>query len=426
MKNLWTLLFLFLLIGTVEGQNSLFGTVVDTDREPLPGAAIELKDQGHGSVSDSDGFYRFANLPDGEYTVIVSYLGYETVQKMVQLNGGKRTQLELILPQDVISIRPIEVTQSWVNEKIPMTYSNVSKEDLEKINLGQDVPYLLRWTPSAVVTSDAGTGIGYTGIRIRGTDPSRINVSINGIPLNDSESQGVFWVDLPDFATSVDQVQIQRGVGTSTNGAGAFGATINMNTTQIKTKPYAMVSGSYGSFNTRKLSIIGGTGLLNNKFTLDGRVSKIDSDGFIDRGSADLLSFYASGAYLGEKESIRLNVFSGHEVTYQAWNGVPIQFTDIDNPTMTTDDTGKDVRAFEIDRNYNPSGTERAGEPHDNEVDDYWQTHYQLLYNRKFNEEWNTDLAFHYTRGKGFFEQYKADENLASFNVNVADDVEAD
>ncbi len=422
MKNLWMLLAMLAWSGMLNAQNNLFGNVTDSQQEPLPGATIELKNLEIGSMSDPDGFFRFANLADGDYTLVVSYLGYETVEKDISLKNGSRQQLDFVLNATTFAILPVVVTGSWVDKNIPMTYSNVSKEELEKLNLGQDVPYLLRWTPSAVVTSDAGTGIGYTGIRIRGTDPSRINVSINGIPLNDSESQGTFWVDLPDFASSTDQVQIQRGVGTSTNGAGAFGATINMSTTQLKTEAYGSISGSIGSFGTRKINLQGGTGLINNKFAFDGRLSKINSDGFIDRGAADLLSFYASGAYLGEKQSLSLHVFSGHEVTYQAWNGVPIQFTDIDNPTLN--DEGK--RAFEIDETFNSAGMEKLEEPHDNEVDDYTQTHYQLLYNRKINDQWNADMAFHYTRGKGFFEQYKRWENLSEFNVNVADTIEGD
>ena len=422
MKNLWMLLVLFAYSSTLGAQNNLFGNITDNNQEPLPGATIELKGLDMGSMSDPDGFFRFSNLADANYTLVVSYLGYETVEQQIELKNYSRKQLDFVLTPTTFSILPIVITGSWVDKNTPMTYSNVSKEELEKLNLGQDVPYLLQWTPSAVVTSDAGTGIGYTGIRIRGTDPSRINVSINGIPLNDSESQGVFWVDLPDFASSTDEIQIQRGVGTSTNGAGAFGATINLRTTQLKTEAYGSISGSIGSFGTKKINITGGTGLINNKFAFDGRLSKITSDGFIDRGSADLSSFYASGSYLGEKQSLSLHVFSGHEVTYQAWNGVPVQFTDIDNPTLNADGE----RAFEINETSNPSGTEKSGEPHDNEVDDYRQTHYQLLYNRKLGEQWSTDMAFHYTRGKGFFEQYKADENLSEFNVNVADTIESD
>jgi len=262
------------------------------------------------------------------------------------------------------------------------------------------VPYLLRWTPSAVVTSDAGTGIGYTGIRIRGTDPTRINVTINGIPLNDAESQGVFWVNLPDFISSVEDVQVQRGVGTSTNGAGAFGATINMNTNQLKADPYGIVNASVGSFNTFKGNVQFGSGLLNNKFTIDGRLSRITSDGYVDRASADLESFYLSGAYLGKKSTLRLNIFSGNEVTYQAWYGIPKDF--LDDPELRT---------------FNPAGERADGTFYENQVDNYGQTHYQALFNHQFSSQWNANAALHYTQGAGYYEEYRVGDALVNYGL---------
>ncbi|MEM8906544.1 MAG: TonB-dependent receptor, partial [Bacteroidota bacterium] len=405
MKNTLFLLGLLLWTAAAGAQTNLFGSISDANGEPLPGANIVLDNTEYGTIADSDGFFIFFNLEAGEYEVVVSYLGYQTIRQKAVVTKGQKTEVEITLAAATYEIKPIEIQGAWVDEQTPITYSNVGRETIEKRNLGQDVPFLLRWTPSTVVTSDAGTGIGYTGIRIRGTDPTRINVSINGIPLNDAESQGVFWVNLPDFASSTDQVQIHRGVGTSTNGAGAFGATINLSTTQIHTEPYATTAHTFGSFNTVKNNITAGSGLINDRFTLDGRWSRISSDGFIDRGSADLNSFYFSGAYLGERQSLRFNVFSGHEVTYQAWNGVPVQFEKIDSL-----------------RSFNPSGTEKPGDPHDNEVDDYRQTHYQLLYHQQLGSQWNLELAGHYTRGKGFFELYQAGEVLSQFNVPVEDD----
>ena len=251
-----------------------------------------------------------------------------------------------------------------------------------------------------MVTSDAGTGFGYTGIRIRGTDPTRINVTINGIPLNDSESQGVFWVDLPDFISSADDVQIQRGVGTSTNGAGAFGATINLSTTQMRPDAYARVTGSAGSFNTLKTNVQFGTGHIKDRFAVEGRLSRITSDGYIDRAEADLRSYFLSASYLGDKSRLHANVFSGHEITYQAWYGVP--------PELLSD---PETRTF------NPAGTEKPGTPHEDEVDNYRQTHAQLMYNWQVADEWDLNLSGHYTRGKGFFEQYKAGESFSSYGL---------
>ncbi|MEO1623733.1 MAG: TonB-dependent receptor [Bacteroidota bacterium] len=395
---------LSLLLATVSwAQSSLNGTITDPSGEPLPGASVLLDEIQRSTTTDEDGFFRFDKLQEGNYTLIISYIGYQGEQQSIELSDVQN--LEFTLQPTSYRMTEIEVLDTWADDKTPVTYTNLNKEQLEQNNLGQDVPFLLRWTPSAVVTSDAGTGIGYTGIRIRGSDPTRINVTINGIPLNDAESQGTFWVDLPDFVSSTEGVQIQRGVGTSTNGAGAFGATISLNTAKVHKKPYLKIANGVGSFNTLRHNIQGGSGLLGGKFTLDGRLSRITSDGYIDRASAKLHSFYFSGAMIDDKQSLRLNVFSGHEVTYQAWNGVP--YTYIDSL-----------------RTYNSAGTERSGEPHDNEVDDYTQTHYQLHYNRQLSSNLELKLAGHYTRGKGFFEQYKADESPEDYGL--AGDEETD
>jgi len=249
MKNVYSILLLLLLSNVAIAQNTLFGNIEDTNGEPLPGANIMLVGTDYATMSDADGFFLFRNLEVGQYQLEVSYVGFTTVEKTVNVKG--KTNIDINLGQTDYEIKGV-VISSWATSKTPMSYTNIDKEELEKNNLGQDVPYLLRWTPSAVITSDAGTGIGYTGIRIRGSDPSRINVTINGIPLNDSESQGVFWVDLPDFASSTESIQIQRGVGTSTNGAGAFGATIGLNTAKINKEAYGQLSNSIGSFGTIK------------------------------------------------------------------------------------------------------------------------------------------------------------------------------
>ena len=255
----------------------------------------------------------------------------------------------------------VSVNALRANEKTPMAFTNISKSEIKKSNLGQDLTYLISLTPSVVTTSDAGAGIGYTGLRVRGTDPSRINVTINGIPINDSESQGVWWVNMPDFASSLDNIQIQRGVGTSTNGAAAFGASINLKTMGLNQKAYTITNNSVGSFNTLKNNIEFGSGLLNNKFTFDGRLSKISSDGYIDRASSDLKSLYLQGAYFGKKSVLKAIVFSGQERTYQAWNGVPLIYLD-------------------SNRTFNSY-------TYENEVDNYAQTHYQLHYSKNLNKK---------------------------------------
>jgi iron complex outermembrane receptor protein len=246
----------------------------------------------------------------------------------------------------------VSVNALRANDKTPMAFTNISKSEIKKSNLGQDLTYLISLTPSVVTTSDAGAGIGYTGLRIRGTDPSRINVTINGIPVNDSESQGVWWVNMPDFASSLDNIQIQRGVGTSTNGAAAFGASINLKTLALNKKAYTITNNSVGSFNTLKNNIEFGSGMLNNKFTFDGRLSRISSDGYIDRATSDLKSLYLQGAYFGKKSVLKAIVFSGQERTYQAWNGVPKRYLD----------TNRTFNSY----------------TYENEVDNYNQTNYQL------------------------------------------------
>ncbi|MFL5808928.1 MAG: TonB-dependent receptor [Flavisolibacter sp.] len=299
---------------------------------------------------------------------------------------------------DSIPLEPVEVKAIRASRMAPFAKTNLSKKDIERQNLGQDLPFLLNQTPSVVVNSDAGNGVGYTGIRIRGTDGTRINVTLNGIPYNDAESQGTFFVDLPDFASSVNSIQVQRGVGTSTNGAGAFGATINFSTNEINKKAYAEINNSFGSFDTWKNTIKMGTGLINDHFTADLRLSRISSDGYIDRASSNLRSIYFSTAYLSGKTNLRLNIFSGKEKTYQAWYGV----SEMDLKTSRT---------------INYAGTEKPGEPYDDETDNYRQDHYQLFFNRQLNSKLSLQLAGFLSNGKGYYAQYKAKQDYADYGM---------
>lgn len=293
-------------------------------------------------------------------------------------------------------LSPVELRAIRANDKAPFTKTNLNKAEIEKNNVGQDIPFILNQTPSVVINSDAGNGIGYTGIRIRGTDGTRINTTVNGIPYNDAESQGTFFVDLPDFASSVNSIQVQRGVGTSSNGTGAFGATLSLSTNEYNPIAYGEINNSYGSFNSWKNTVKAGSGLIDNHFTIDARLSRISSDGYIDRASSNLQSFYLSGAWFNKGSSIRLNVFSGKEKTYQAWNGLP-------------------ANLLKTNRTYNSSGTEKPGEPYDNETDNYRQTHYQLFFNTSAKNNWSFNTAFFLTRGLGYYENYKADESFAKY-----------
>jgi len=299
-------------------------------------------------------------------------------------------------------LKEVMVSSVRAKGQNPITHSNVSVKEIAPRNLGQDIPVLLQYLPSVVTTTDAGNGVGYTYMRVRGSDGSRINVTLNGVPFNDSESQGTFFVNLPDFASSLESVQLQRGVGTSTNGAGAFGASLNMQTKSFQEKAYADVSNSVGSFGTRKHTLAFGTGL-HNHFEMNARISNIVSDGFIDRASSNMFGYFFNANYITEKSQIKFLAFGGKEKTYQAWYGI------------------EDVDKLENDRTFNPAGmyTDEFGNVqfYDNETDNYWQNHFQLHWTEKWSENWISNAALHYTIGKGYFEQFKEDETLADYDL---------
>ena len=304
-----------------------------------------------------------------------------------------------------VSLQEVEVISTRATRTTPVAFTNIGKEELQKQNLGQDLPYLLSMTPSAISTSDAGAGIGYTSIRVRGTDGTRINVTANGIPINDAESHTVFWVNLPDFASSVKDMQVQRGAGTSTNGAGAFGASINMQTGELVAEPSMSFNGSYGSFNTHKETLKLGTGLINDHWSFDARLSNIATDGYIDRASVGLNSYYLQGAYYGDHTSIKLISFAGKERTYHAWNYASKEEME------------------QYGRRYNSCGyiyTDENGQMHfyDDQIDNYVQKNYQLLFNHQFSSAWNLNLGLHYTKGDGYYQEYKDGRSLVEYGLN--------
>ena len=409
MKKLTTLFFLF-CTHVMFGQK-VEGIVFDQETNaPLWGASVSVKGSQKGNVTDSKGRYQLAASTNS--TISVSFVGYEPVdvpaEKSKQIGLKKSNFL-----QDEVVVRATRA-----DENSAMAYSNVSATELGKSNLGQDMPMLLNFTPSVVTTSDAGAGIGYTGIRIRGSDATRVNVTVNGIPINDSESQGTFWVNMPDFASSVNSVQIQRGVGTSTNGAGAFGGSVNMQTNTFEPKAYGEANASGGSFGTLKTTLKFGSGLLGGKFTLDGRLSRIVSDGFIDRASSNLISAYFSAGYFGAKSFARFNYFTGNEKTYQSWYGTP---------ESRVNGSVDEMKAF-IDRNYLSesdannllnSGRRYNYYTYDNQTDNYAQDHFQLITNHRLAEAWNLDLNAHYTYGRGYFEEFRPNADLQSYGLGA-------
>ena len=323
--------------------------------------------------------------------------GVFILTSLVAFSQEKQKDTTKVNQLDEVLVSAIRVTT-----KTPVAFSNVSKEELAQRNLGQDIPVLLNYLPSVVTTTDAGNGVGYTGIRVRGSDATRVNVTINGIPYNDSESHGTYWVNMPDFASSLQSVQLQRGVGTSTNGAGAFGASLNMLTDTYSKKGTGEISSSFGSFNTNKNTVKFSTGLMNDHFEIAGRLSTLKSDGYVDRASSNLKSYFLQGTYVGKTTLIKALAFGGTEKTYQSWNGI-------------------DAATLETDRTFNSAGmfTDEFGKTrfYNNETDNYQQDHYQLHWNEKVSENWSTNLAVHYTKGKGYYENYKEDAKFSSYGL---------
>lgn len=400
---------------SVFAQYTIKGKVTDSvTGEAIYGANLKLSSAFNGTSTSFEGAYEIKALTARTYVLKITAIGYSTIERTVEVTQNVTLNLQLV--PKVRGLDDVVVTATRATEKTPTTYTNVSSEEIKKQNLGQDLPFLLNWTPSVVVTSDAGAGIGYTGIRIRGSDPTRINVTINGIPVNDSESQGVFWVNTPDFASSSSDIQVQRGVGTSTNGAGAFGGSINILTNGLSQEAKAQVNTSFGSYNTQKYNAIFSTGLLKDKWAFEGRLSQITSDGFVDRASSDLQSYYLSGGYFGKKTSVKFITFGGSEVTYQSWFGTPearlrndaVGIEDVINNNGYTAAQAANLRN---------SGRSFNFYQYDNQVDDYGQDHYQLHMSHSFNNELGLNLAAHYTDGGGFFEEFRGDDDLSDYGL---------
>ena len=390
-----------LLSNGLNAQSSLSGKVISPSGEPVPFASIGLKNTQLTTAAGDDGVFDFASIASGRYVLIVKSVGFAEQTDTVEVNGP--TTFSVTLNPSRTQLDEVVVNSTRVDKSSGMAYSNISAETLKKQNLGQDAPYMLSMVPGAVVNSDAGNGVGYTGIRIRGTDGTRINVTINGVPVNDAESQGSFFVDMPDLVSSVNSIQVQRGVGSSVNGAGAFGASVNFQTNQLMSKPYANIISTAGSFNTFRNTLAAGTGLLNDHFTLDARASSISSDGYIDRASSQLRSFYISGGYYGNKSVLKFIHFSGHEKTYQAWNYVP------EDSIRSGNRTYNEIGAY----------TDAAGnlKYYDNETDNYTQNNSQLLYILKAGPRINSNVTAHYTKGKGYYEQFRQDDALSAYKL---------
>ena len=400
---------------SVFAQYTIKGKVTDAETgQALQGANVLLVNSTQGMPTNEQGELSLTDLVAGEYKLVIRMIGYANDERSIDLKGD--VDLNISLNRKTTSLSDVIVTGTRATEKTPTTFTTITGEEIKKQNLGQDLPFLLNWTPSVVTTSDAGAGIGYTGIRIRGSDATRINVTINGIPINDSESQGVFWVNTPDIASSAADIQVQRGVGTSTNGAGAFGGSINILTNGLSQEARAEVNTSVGSFNTQKYNAIFSTGLLKDRWAFEGRLSQITSDGFVDRASSDLQSYYLSGGYFGKKTSVKFITFGGDEVTYQSWYGTPEARLRNDAAGIEAVIANNGFTASQAD-NLRNSGRSYNFYEYDNQVDDYGQDHYQLHMAHKFNTNLNLTVAGHYTKGGGFFEEFRNDDDLADYGI---------
>jgi iron complex outermembrane receptor protein len=382
-----------------EGSK-IHGRLTDASGNPLAGAAVTIGNTFLGVHSSRNGDYSFSGLKDGIYTLHFSFIGFKTQVHEINLKGD--TVLDVSLEEQPYSMGEVIVSGVRAGSNSPMAYTLIDSTFISKHNSGQDIPFILSLTPSLVETSDAGNGIGYTNLRIRGTDASRINITIDGIPVNDAESQQVFWVDLPDIASSIDNIQVQRGVGTSTNGSGAFGGTVSLQTKNPDNKPFAEVSSSLGSFNTFKKMVSAGTGLLEDKLAFQLRYSELKSDGYIDRTGSDHKSAFFGGIYRTAKSLLKTNIILGEEHSGIGWEGVPAE-------------------KLSTDRRYNPAGeyTDSNGIIHyyGNETDNYFQDHFQLIYSRKLNDYLSLSSALHYTKGKGYYEEYKDDKAVSDYGL---------
>ncbi|HEY5510506.1 MAG TPA: TonB-dependent receptor [Prolixibacteraceae bacterium] len=402
LRRLFMSFLLILSVGQLSAQYSLQGKVINQSGETLPGATIRVENQKKAMATDSRGEFKFDGIKDSLCSLEVSYIGYHNYKSKLNLNQGDN-RITVTLEAADIMTEAVIVSATRAGNKTPIAYSNLDVSKMPEKHTGQDLPFLLSLTPSLVATSDAGTGIGYTNFRIRGSDANRINVTVNGIPLNDAESHAVYFVDLPDFASSTENIQVQRGVGSSTNGAGAFGGTVNVQTSNLNPKSYAGWSTAAGSFRTLKNTVRIGSGLIGGKFIFEARLSKIASDGYIDRAASDLRSIYLTGAYLTKNTLLKAIFLSGKEKTYQAWYGVPSD-------------------KLQNDRTYNPAGIiiGKNGEVsfYDNETDNYQQDHYQLHYTHQFSNKLSTNISFHYTYGRGYYQEYRQDQSLSSYLMN--------
>ena len=397
-------------------QNNLFGTVIDQSGNPIPGTNVTVEGGNYGTYTDRNGSFKINNIPSQLLVLLFEAPGLFVTKKEIKPSDFN-SSIQITLYTNTKNLEEVQVLSTRSFEQTTSA-TTINRTDLiEKNNFGQDIPTLLEASPSVVTTSDAGTGIGYSGIRIRGVDASRINVTINGIPVNDPESHDVYWVNMPDLASSIESMQVQRGVGSSTNGAAAFGASLNIKSQDISSVAFGVLDNTYGSFNTLKTTIKAGTGLINNKFSLETRLSRITSDGFIDRATSDLRSYYLAASYVGKKSVLKAITFSGKEITYQSWYGTPESRVN-GNVTEMNAYADRNGLSDEERANLLNSGRTYNFYTYENEVDNYQQDNYQLHFTHSFKPNLIMNVAGHYTYGRGYYEQYRKDDDLSDYGYS--------
>ena len=401
-----------LIVQTGFAQTQLSVVVTEKNGDPAYPATVRL--DGFSVTTDKQGKAEFETLTDKNYTLHVSYIGYQDVTRTI--NPAQESELQITLQENTYRFEEVFVQATRAMENAATTYKTIGKEELQKSNLGQDIPYLLDQTPGVVVSSDAGAGIGYTNLTIRGSDNERINVTLNGVPLNNPESMGSFFVNLPDFASNTQSIQIQRGIGTSTNGPSAFGASLNIQTDALETTPYAEFNNTFGSYNTLKNTLKVGSGLLADKYAFNARLSRISSDGYVDRASSNLQSFYVDGGLYTDAHTLKATVFSGKEKTYQSWYGLAEPLFTGDHQRI--EEYADNLWLFGEERERFLNGDRRYNYyTYDNQTDNYLQTHAHLQYAYQANQRLSFHTTLHYTRGAGYYEEYRNSDDLNHYQI---------
>ncbi len=414
-KKIYLLLSLWMVLQNAFAQSDIHGTIKSETGVAIENATVALKGTNHLTFSDKNGKFSFFNLKAATATLVVNHLGFYEYTRELPLTGNQ--QIEIVLFKKPIVTDEVLIQAVKLSNRLPGAENKLNKQALESNNNGKDVPQLLDLLPGVVITSDAGTGIGYSGLRMRGSDATRINVTINNIPVNDAESHALYWVDMPDLISSTDEITIQRGVGTSESGAASFGGNINLITDKLQDHAYAESNLSYGSFNTKKANFKTSTGFINNHFSFETRLSTIQSSGYIDRASSDLKSFYLSGGYFGTSSMLKFIMFSGKEITYQAWNGVPESRykNDINGMNDYINRNGLDE---EDAANLLNSGRTYNAYTYKNQIDHYQQDNYQIHFSHHVTPLLSLNIATHLTRGLGYYEEYKKNDRLSSYGIS--------